>query len=179
MATLWNSSGRRLRKVTVLPPYTYVPGQTPHPTSDPRGHSFDIVPPPVTDFDPQQPEQSERWRDAVTLFEAGYYWEAHEAWESLWHYDGRQGPVADCLKGLIKWAAAGVKAREGRLEGLKRHSRRAVELLSPFVDASPITGLDLSHIVACIENVSERIELPAPATTEVRAIAGWSLHPAR
>lgn len=179
MAILWNSLGRRLRNVTALPPYTYVPGHTPHPTSDPRGHAFGIVPSLVTDFDPQQPEQSERWRDAVALFDAGYYWEAHEAWESLWHCAGRHGPVADCLKGLIKWAAAGVKAREGRREGVHRHGRRATELLRPFVHASPIAGLDLSHIVACIEKVSACKELPSASPTEVRAFAGWSLHPSQ
>jgi uncharacterized protein len=36
--------------------------------------------------------------------------------------------VADFLKGLIKLAAAGVKALEGTPEGVKSHSGRAAEL---------------------------------------------------
>ena len=52
------------------------------------------------------------------------YWEAHEAWEELWHACGRMGPTADFLRGLIKLAAAGVKVREGRPRG-SGQSRRA------------------------------------------------------
>ena len=47
------------------------------------------------------------------LLNHGFYWEAHEAWETLWHAAGRKGEIADFLKGLIKLAAAAVKAREG------------------------------------------------------------------
>ena len=56
--------------------------------------------------------------EGIALFNAGYYWEAHEAWEGLWHAHGRDGPTADVLKGLIKLAAAGVKVREGRPHGV-------------------------------------------------------------
>ncbi len=66
---------------------------------------------------------------AIDLFNQGYYWEAHEAWEQLWIAAGRSGTVADFLKGLIKLAAAGVKLREGNPRGVKRHAVRAGELL--------------------------------------------------
>jgi hypothetical protein len=61
------------------------------------------------------------------LFNAGYYWEAHEVWEGLWHANGRRGATADVLKGLIKLAAAGVKVREGQQHGVRTHARRAGE----------------------------------------------------
>jgi hypothetical protein len=64
----------------------------------------------------------------IDLFNGGCYWEAHETWEALWHAAGRVGPTADFLKGLIKLAAAGVKLREGRPAGLRRHADRAREL---------------------------------------------------
>ena len=51
-----------------------------------------------------------------------------EAWESLWHASGRRGAIADFLKGLIKLAAALVKAREGNPRGVTRHANRAREL---------------------------------------------------
>jgi predicted metal-dependent hydrolase len=63
----------------------------------------------------------------VELFNAGYYWEAHEVWEELWHVEERRGATAEMLKGLIKLAAAGVKAREGRENGVRTHCRRAAE----------------------------------------------------
>jgi hypothetical protein len=49
----------------------------------------------------------------IDLFNFGYWWESHEAWEGLWRACGRRGPAADFLKGLIKLAAAGVKASTG------------------------------------------------------------------
>jgi predicted metal-dependent hydrolase len=64
------------------------------------------------------------------LFNAGYYWEAHEVWEALWHAHGRRGVTADLLKALIKLAAAGVKVREGQEHGVRTHARRAADLLA-------------------------------------------------
>lgn len=121
-----------------LPPYTHIPGVTPHPLRDPAGHSYQATgaspahssptahAPPTWDELPDHPEFL--W--AVQLFHAGYYWESHEAWESLWHDAGRRGALADFIKGLIKLAAAGVKLREHNLTGVERHARRALELFS-------------------------------------------------
>jgi uncharacterized protein len=114
---------------TDLPPYTYTPGVTPHPVSDPQGHSYGHAAASVT-VHTQRLSATPAFRRGVQLFREGYYWEAHEEWESVWHALGRHGATADLLKGLIKLAAAGVKAREGNAEGVHRHALRAVELLS-------------------------------------------------
>jgi predicted metal-dependent hydrolase len=66
----------------------------------------------------------------VELFNAGYYWEAHEVWEAVWHACGRHGPTADVLKALIKLAAAGVKVREGQEHGVRTHAGRAAGLFA-------------------------------------------------
>lgn len=112
-----------------FPRYAYVPGRQPHPTTDPRGHSFGLASAEVPPLDPDDPERSAEFLHAIDLFNHGYYWEAHERWESLWHAAGRSGPLAELLKGLIKLAAAGVKAREGNAPGVRRHVLRAGELL--------------------------------------------------
>jgi hypothetical protein len=114
-----------------LPPYSYVPGQHPHPISDPAGHSHGHPPETAAPLDDAQWRTNEVWLWAIDLFNHGFYWEAHEAWEGLWHAAGRRGPTADFLKGLIKLAAAGVKAHEGRPEGVKLHAARAAQLLEP------------------------------------------------
>lgn len=111
-----------------FPPYAYVPGRNPHPESDPAGHSFGRPPQTPAPPDPDRPRESRAFLYGVDLFNHGYYWEAHEAWESLWHACQRRGEAADFLKGLIKLAAAGVKAREGRPHGVRRHLARAREL---------------------------------------------------
>jgi hypothetical protein len=128
-----------------LPPYTYTPGVAPHPISDPAGHSYGRVARPIT-VDAEQLGASPVFRRAIQLFQDGYYWEAHEEWESIWHALGRRGASADFVKGLIKLAAAGVKAREGNTVGVQRHLRRAVELLSA---ASTTAIRDVPALTEC------------------------------
>ena len=111
-----------------LPPYSYVTGLAPHPTSDPRGHSFGHHEPKPASLTEGTCRENATYLYGLDLFNHGFYWEAHEAWEALWHASGRAGPTADFLKGLIKLAAAGVKAREGRAAGVRQHAERAAEL---------------------------------------------------
>ncbi|WP_292396668.1 DUF309 domain-containing protein, partial [Mesorhizobium sp.] len=50
----------------------------------------------------------------IDLFNHGYYWEAHEAWEPLWHTAKQSTQHRLFFKGLILLAAAArVKIREG------------------------------------------------------------------
>ncbi|MGE0377664.1 MAG: DUF309 domain-containing protein [Planctomycetaceae bacterium] len=111
-----------------FPPYTYVPGRAPHPVSDPAGHMYGEHAEPAELLVDDWPSCRAYLR-GIDLFNHGYYWEAHEVWESLWHAAGRTGPTADFLKGLIKLSAAGVKTLEGSPTGRARHARRAAELL--------------------------------------------------
>ncbi len=112
-----------------LPRYTHIPGVTPHPIGDPEGHSFGMIHPACPPPDWASLPQCELFQRGCQLFNAGYYWEAHEAWEGVWIAAGRTGLVADFVKGLIKLAAAGVKLREGSLVGAQRHLARSKELL--------------------------------------------------
>jgi hypothetical protein len=112
-----------------LPPYAYVPGHgLPHPINDPAGHLHGMqheelaVVPDSFATDPE-------WLYAIDLFNSGYYWEAHEGWEQFWNALGRTTPEARQVQGLIHLAAAAVKIREGKPEGVARHTRRARELL--------------------------------------------------
>lgn len=122
-----------------LPPYSYVSGFAPHPVSDPAGHMHGHALEHPLPLVPDDWRWSEVYLYAVDLFNHGFYWEAHEAWESLWHAAERRGPVASWLKGLIKLAAAGVKAREGNASGVQRHATRALELLGEVRREAPAT----------------------------------------
>lgn len=129
----------------VFPGYAHTPGATPHPLSDPRGHGCTYLAEATEPLDPHRWQSCSAWPIAIDLFNHGYYWEAHEAWETLWQAAGRRGPLADALKGLVKLAAAGVKAREGNAEGVRRHAERAGELLAAAVTHwdGRLAGLDL------------------------------------
>jgi hypothetical protein len=140
-----------------FPPYSYVPGGPwPHPTRSPQGHSFGR-----TSKAAEAPTDSNEWfarrlRRGIDLFNAGYYWEAHEVWEELWHACGRRGTTADLLRALIKLAAAGVKVRERQAHGVQTHARRAAELLAlarKCGDAFRL-GLDLDSLIAQAESVA-------------------------
>lgn len=111
-----------------LPPYAYLPRRTPHPTRDPAGHSYghESVPPAVPDV--SRWDQCQPYLRGIDLFNHGYYWEAHEAWESLWHACGRTGLTADFLRGLIRLTAAGFKVKEGHSAGVSRHAAAAAQL---------------------------------------------------
>ncbi|MGH8672632.1 MAG: DUF309 domain-containing protein [Burkholderiales bacterium] len=117
-----------------FPPYAYVPGRFPHPTRDPEGHSFGIKPQPAAAPDPKRWFKSKAYLYGVDLFNHGYYWEAHEVWEDLWHACGRRGTTADFLRALIRMAAAGVKAMEEKPEGVQIHANAACELFDEIGD---------------------------------------------
>ena len=136
-----------------LPPYSYVPGKFPHPLSDEAGHSHGLEHESVTlGDDPWHDCEQLRW--GIDLFNHGYYWEAHEAWEQVWLALGRKGPRADLLKALIKLAAAGVKARENRPRGILSHARRADELFNAA------SSTDCPHLAALRELAQTIIRQP-------------------
>jgi hypothetical protein len=60
----------------------------------------------------------------LDLFNHGYYWEAHEAWEGLWQVADRDDPLRMLFKGLILLSAAGVKIRERKNAAAARHAKR-------------------------------------------------------
>lgn len=142
-----------------LPPYSYVPGHDlPHPVNDPRGHLYTQahqaheppISPSVLSSLPTDPVSrrhalaatlaaAPEWRFALDLLNGGFYWEAHEAWESFWHALGRTTSEALFVQGLIHLAAACVKIREGRPAGVTRHTQRARELLGDL-EAAPVGG---------------------------------------
>jgi predicted metal-dependent hydrolase len=68
-------------------------------------------------------EQTRRAVDkGLELFNAGLFWEAHEAWESAWLVEG--GDVRQMLQGLIQIAAGYFKAL------VHRRPRAAAKLLA-------------------------------------------------
>ena len=142
-----------------LPPYAYVPGHDlPHPVNDPSGHSRNAhaqahgapnTPATLGHLPPDPASRRQtvaatlaadpRWLYALDLFNGGWYWEAHEAWEGFWNTLGRTTPEARFVQGLIHLAAAAVKVREGKPNGVARHTQRARELLGGS-RAAPVGG---------------------------------------
>jgi len=136
-----------------LPKYTYVPGITPHPVSDPAGHAHGSPRPAATGS----------LAPGMCLFHHGFYWEAHEAWEAEWLAAGRTGPHGDMIKGFIKLAACGVKCLEGNAAGAKRHARRAQELLQRSLQ-HPELPVAVSVLQAAMQLAQSMANVPRLAT---------------
>lgn len=113
-----------------FPRYAYLPGRGPHPVRDPEGHSYGPQPVLVN-----ASLDSEEFAWGQDLFNHGYYWEAHEAWEGLWQIAKRGSPLRAFLKGLILLSATGVKIRERKRVPAMRHARRAGALLRSLTTA--------------------------------------------
>jgi hypothetical protein len=167
----------RYRPQLPLPPYTYVPGRSPHPNSDAAGHLYGHAPLQPSPLDDSNWSTHDVYLQAVDLFNHGYYWEAHEAWEAAWHAVGRVGPLADMLKGLIKLAAAGVKVREGRPAGIVAHTERAAELFEASYDDGPSRrlGLDFGDLQTLCRVVAAQPPRPDDGPTAVRPLDGIRL----
>lgn len=142
----------RLLPARPLPPYAYLPGRFPHPVRDRDGHSFGVETEPVAG--PCLRSEAFAW--GIDLFNRGFYWEAHEAWEPLWRAAHADDPRRLLLKGLILLAAAGVKMREGKRAGMTRHAGRASRLFRDVAARAPelATTLDPS-----LGELSERLDL--------------------
>ena len=141
-----------------FPSYTYVPGKNPHPVREADGHSFGLPEVHLDGFDPDDWSNCQEFLFGIDLFNAGFYWEAHEQWEAVWHATGRKGVVADFLKGMIKLAAAGVKLLEGRPIGVERHARRAAELfLSTGHEHRRLCGFDVTELVRTSRQLCDEV----------------------
>ena len=125
------NSPPRYQPARPLPEYAYVPGRNPHPTRSKQGHSYGAAAAGAGYL------PGERWADnaeylwGVDLYNAGYFWEAHEAWEGLWRAAaGRDAAQRRFLQGLIQCAAASLKATAGDADACRRLAARGLARLS-------------------------------------------------
>jgi predicted metal-dependent hydrolase len=126
--------------------------------------------PPAAGPDPEDagwrpdlpPGDPERFRDSpgllhgVELFNAGEFWEAHEAWEGVW-MPYRREAGADFFKGLIQIAAGCHHHRRRNRNGALIKWRSGVDHLRPWLPEAH--GLLLQTLVDQIEACREALEL--------------------
>ena len=149
-----------------FPPYRYVPGEHPHPTRDPRGHSSGT--PEVTQLlSPDSWQTCAPYLYAIDLFNHGYWWEAHEALEPFWRAADRNARDGLFLQGLIQVAAALLRHSMGTVEAARAKAedgcakmRRAPELFLG-IDV-PTFVEDVRQFVASEREASPIIHLTMP-----------------
>ena len=157
-----SSDIKRLAPDQPFPAYAYIGIGQPHPRRHPDGHSYHAPDKEAEPLHPQRWTESTDYAYGLDLFNHGYYWEAHEAWEGLWHAAGRKGSTANFLKGLIRLAAAGVKVRQAMPEGVRLHAQGAITLFeSARADeqTSRFAGFDFSTLIEFAEEISRDADL--------------------
>ncbi len=133
-----------------FPPYAFVPVRNPHPKSNPEGHLYGKDELKPNKIDSNSFINSEEYLYGIDLFNHGFYWEAHEVWESLWNAHNREGNIAEFLKALIRLSAAGVKVKQAQERGIKDHSQAAgkvFEKLLTNTNQDLFLGISLSSLI--------------------------------
>lgn len=92
-----------------FPPYHFVPGKSPHPTTNPLGHSYGKHPRAVPAFPPERWRECDSYTLGIDFYNFSYWWECHEELEQLWNAVGRATPQGQFLQGIIQVAAANLK----------------------------------------------------------------------
>lgn len=142
-----------------FPPYRFLPGVHPHPLRDPAGHSYAQPQAPRADWSIDAWATLTEWLWGVDLFNAFYFWEAHESWEVLWAGKSRGSAPGQLLQGLIQVAAALLKIRLASLAGAATLSHAGVERLRrAAAERQSMLGLDLPRVIDDFVNYFRPLE---------------------
>lgn len=125
-----------------FPGYRFVPGKSPHPTRDRQGHSYNKPVEKLSSFNPEDWNSCEIYLYGIDLFNYGYWWEAHEAWEVIWVAAGRHTKTGFFIQGLIQIAAAHLKASQ------EHHDAASILTLAGLKKLQPLHGYYLGMDVS-------------------------------
>jgi hypothetical protein len=133
-----------------FPPYAFLPGRDPHPTRDPKGHSFGHDETPPDHLPPERWRENEDYLFGVDLYNGDFLWESHEAWEGLWQVSKGDPFQANHLQGLIQCAAGCLKIPMGQPRGIERLIALGSEKLEGVARecGTDYMGLDVMDFVA-------------------------------
>ncbi|MBI3817509.1 MAG: DUF309 domain-containing protein [Planctomycetes bacterium] len=135
-----------------FPAYRFVPGLNPHPVSDPRGHSFrgGAHEPPPKRFPPERWRENQEYLLGCDYYNFAYFWEAHEAWEGLWHLTDKAGAEGLFLQGLIQITASNLKRHMRESTGTVKLANLGIAKLRtvlPSADDGTYMGLDVPGFI--------------------------------
>jgi hypothetical protein len=150
-----------------FPTYRFIPGENPHPTENPLGHSYGKKESDVKIFVPDNWSNNEQYLFGIDLYNYGYWWESHEAWESLWQVAPRDHVSRDFLQGLIKVSGAFLKWHSKNKNGLEYLYTGAMKQLLKVGEEHPVyMGLNIVDHIQKLENhfkpILEKCNWPDP-----------------
>jgi predicted metal-dependent hydrolase len=123
-----------------LPKIAYIPGQTERPSSKSyKLHDRKAI--PITDC---RGDKNIHLLYGIDLFNAGFYWEAHEAWEDLWRVETNR-EFRDVIQGLIQITGGAVKVIQENSNGVTKLWSSALNYLK--VGTTPICEVDMRELL--------------------------------
>ena len=140
-----------------FPSYRFIPGQSPHPRRDPRGHSYGQIEAKPVVLPPEQWRRADEYLYGIDLYNYAYWWECHEVLEGLWHAAGHTTGQGNFFRALIQLAAANLKRYVGHrraTENLLRSGLARLEQVPEFY-----MGVD---VVSLIDHLRMHKHGPAP-----------------
>ena len=160
---LWADAPRYVPEVP-FPPYRFVPGRAPHPRRDPDGSLYG-APEPEPGLAAGRWEEDRSYLLGVDLYHQGYFWEAHEYWEAVYHA-ASDSAHRDLIQALIQLAAALLNARLGKTAGVERLAAAVTTRLEAVRAQVPaggrLAGLDPAALLAAVRLHLERGSPAAP-----------------
>lgn len=129
-----------------LPRYRFVPGRSPHPRRDRAGHSYGRPEPRAERAEAAAWRSSRLYLFGIDLYNLGYFWESHEAFEALWHAAGEASPEKRFFQAIIQVAASNLKYFMGADSAGRALAERALAKLSDIPAA--FMGLDVGALRA-------------------------------
>jgi hypothetical protein len=150
-----------------FPSYRFIPGENPHPTESPLGHSYGKKESDGKIFVPDNWSNNEQYLFGIDLYNNGYWWESHEAWESLWRVAPRDHVSRDFMQGLIKVSGAFLKWYSKNKNGLEYLYTGGMKKLLKVGEEHPVyMGLNIVDYIQKMENhfkpVLEECSWPDP-----------------
>ncbi len=103
-----------------FPVYPYVPTLLPHPRENPLGHSYGKIDPVLDSQNETILSHGETYLYGVDLFNFGYFWECHEAWEKIWLTLKKEAKYHLFFQGLILVAAGFLKEKMQQSNSAKK-----------------------------------------------------------
>ena len=150
---------------TALPTHAYLPGRTARPPEPEGGHADHSHADPIG-----SPAFLRDFRFGIDLFNHGFYWEAHEAWEAQWLPLTPGDETREQLQGLIQAAAALLKLRLESPAPARtiwiRGRARLVKVAASAPDGV-VLAVPLHDVIAELDRAvaSERLPDPPPRIT--------------
>ena len=107
----------------------------------------------LEDFDNLPAEENHRL--AIEHFDAGRFFPAHEAWETVWK-QSKGTPDEEFFKGMSQLGAGYTHFRRGNLHGTHVLIRRALSRITPY--GGRHRGIDVERLSTEIERHAEAVE---------------------